>query len=69
MAKSIFIFLFDFLFFYFSYQWMCEIKVTYKEAQNFSIGLGSDICISSLGNLTETLSSFPCQTLIKEQLA
>ena len=26
-------------------------------------------CISSVENLTETLSSFPCQTLIKEQLA
>jgi len=26
-------------------------------------------CISSVGNLTRTLSSSPCQTLIKKQLA
>ena len=26
-------------------------------------------CISSIENLTRTLSSSPCQTLIKEQLA
>jgi len=43
--------------------------VTHKEARDFSTGLGSDICISSVQNPTGTLSSFPCQMLIKEQLA
>ena len=43
--------------------------MTHKEVQDFSIGLGSDICISSIGNPTGTPSSSPCQTLIKEQLA
>jgi len=48
---------------------MCKIKVTYTEVQDFCIGLGLDICISSVQNPTGTLSSSPCQTLIKEQLA
>ena len=43
--------------------------MTHKEAQDFSIGLGSGICISSIGNPTGTLLSSPCQMLIKEQLA
>jgi len=34
--------------------------VTHKEAQDFSTGLGSDICISSVQNPTGTLSSSPC---------
>jgi len=58
-----------FFFFYFSYRWMREIKVTHKEAQDFGIGLGSDICISSVENPTGTLSSSLCQMLNKEQLA
>jgi len=43
--------------------------VTHMEAQDFSIGLGSEMCISRIENLMGTLSSSPCQTLIKEQLA
>ena len=43
--------------------------MTHKEAWDFGIGLGSDICISSVENLMRTLSSFLCQTLNKEQLA
>ena len=43
--------------------------MTHKEAQDFSTGLGLDMCISRVENQTETLSSSPCQTLIKEQLA
>jgi len=43
--------------------------VTHKEAWDFSIGLGSETCISSVQNPMGTLSSSPCQTLIKEQLA
>jgi len=43
--------------------------VTHTEARDFSTGLGLAICISSVRNLTRTLSSSPCQTLIKEQLA
>jgi len=46
-----------------------EIKVTHKKAQDFSIGLGLAMCISSIRNLTGTLLSSPCQMLIKEQLA
>ena len=68
-AKSLFIFLFFFFFFYFSYRWTRETKVTHTEAWDFSIGLGSRICISSIGNPTGTLSSSLCQTLNKEQLA
>ena len=41
----------------------------HKEAWDFSVGLGSGICISSVENPTGTLSSSPCQMLIKEQLA
>jgi len=43
--------------------------VTHKEAQDFSVGLGSEVCISSVKNLMGTLSSSLCQTLNKEQLA
>jgi len=43
--------------------------VTHMEARDFSTGLGLDICISSVKNPTGTLSSSPCQMLIKEQLA
>ena len=43
--------------------------MTHKEAWDFSTGLGLDMCISSVRNLTGTPSSSPCQTLIKEQLA
>ena len=39
------------------------------EARDFSVRLGLDICISRVENPTETLSSSPCQTLIKKQLA
>jgi len=66
MAKSIFIFFFYFLFFYFSYQWTCEIKVTHKEAQDFSTGLGLATCISNVENPTRTLLSSLCQMLNKE---
>ena len=48
---------------------MRESKVTYTEVRDFSIGLGSEMCISRIENLTGTLSSSPCQMLIKEQLA
>ena len=40
--------------------------MTHKEAWDFSIGLGSGICISSIGNPTGTLSSSLCQMLNKE---
>ena len=40
--------------------------MTHKEAQDFGIGLGSDICISSIENLMGTLSSSLCQMLNKE---
>jgi len=43
--------------------------VTHKEARDFSTGLGLAICISSVRNPIGTLSSSPCQMLIKEQLA
>jgi len=43
--------------------------VTHKEAQDFSIGLGSETCINSIQNPTGTLSSSFCQMLNKEQLA
>jgi len=43
--------------------------VTHKEVQDFSTGLGSDICISSVQNPMGTLSSSLCQMLNKEQLA
>jgi len=43
--------------------------VIHIEAQDFSTRLGLDICISSVRNPMGTLSSSPCQTLIKEQLA
>jgi len=39
------------------------------EAWDFGIELGLAICISSIRNPMGTLSSSPCQTLIKEQLA
>jgi len=45
---------------------MHEIKVTHMEAQDFSVRLGSDICISRVENPTGTLSSSLCQTLNKE---
>ena len=45
---------------------MREIKVTHKEAWDFGTGLGLVICISSVRNPTETLSSSLCQTLNKE---
>jgi len=48
---------------------MHEIKVTHMEAWDFSIRLGSDICISSVENPMRTLLSSLCQTLNKEQLA
>ena len=53
----------------FSYQRTCKIKVTHMEAWDFGTRLGLGICISSVRNPTGTLSSSPCQTLIKEQLA
>ena len=40
--------------------------MTHREAQDFSVRLGSDICISSVENPTRTLSSSLCQTLNKE---
>jgi len=43
--------------------------VTHMEVWDFSTGLGLAICISSVRNPMGTLSSSPCQTLIKEQLA
>ena len=43
--------------------------MTHKEVQDFSTGLGLDMCISRVENKTGTLSSSPCQMLIKEQLA
>jgi len=43
--------------------------VTHMEARDFSIGLGSEMCISRIENLTGTLSSSLCLTLNKEQLA
>ena len=38
--------------------------MTHIEAQDFSTGLGLDICISSVKNPTRTLSSSLCQMLI-----
>jgi len=35
--------------------------VTYKEAQDSTIGLGLEICISSVQNLMEIPLSSPCQ--------
>jgi len=43
--------------------------MTHMEVQDFGTGLGLAICISSVRNPTGTLSSSPCQTLIKKQLA
>jgi len=40
--------------------------VTHKEVQDFSVRLGSDICISSVENPMRTLSSSLCQILNKE---
>jgi len=40
--------------------------VTHMEARDFSVRLGSDICISRVENPMETLSSSLCQTLNKE---
>jgi len=48
---------------------MHKIKVTHMEAQDFSVRLGSDICISRIENPTGTLLSSLCQMLNKEQLA
>jgi len=40
--------------------------VTHREAQDFSVRLGSDICISSIENPIGTLLSSLCQMLNKE---
>jgi len=40
--------------------------VTHMEARDFSVGLGSGICISRVENPTGTLSSSLCQMLNKE---
>jgi len=40
--------------------------VTHMEAQDLSVRLGSDICISRVENPTGTLLSSLCQTLNKE---
>jgi len=40
--------------------------VTHTEAQDFSIGLGSEMCISRIENSMRTLLSSLCQTLNKE---
>ena len=40
LAKQLSQYLFSFLFYLFIYQQMHEIKVTHREAQDFSIGLG-----------------------------
>ena len=40
--------------------------MTHKKARDFSVRLGSDICISSVENPMGTLSSSLCQTLNKE---
>ena len=45
---------------------MRERIVTHTEAQDFSIGLGLETCISRVENLTGTLSSSLYQTLNKE---
>ena len=60
---------FFFSFLLFSYRWTRETKVTHIEARDFSVRLGSSICISSIENPMGTLSSSLCQTLNKEQLA
>jgi len=56
---------FSFSFILFLYRWMREIKVTHKEVRDFSVGLGSEVCISSVENPMGTLSSSLCQTLNK----
>ena len=61
LSHYLYFFSFSFLLF-----WTGKIKVTHMEAQDFSVRLGSDICISRVENPTGTLSSSPCQTLIKE---
>ena len=43
--------------------------MTHREAQDFNKGLGLEMCISRVRNLTGTLSSSLCQMLNKEQLA
>ena len=63
---SHYLYFFSFILFYFFYRWTREIKVTHKEARDFSVGLGSEVCISSVENPTGTLSSSLCQTLNKE---
>jgi len=45
---------------------MRERIVTHTEAQDFSIGLGLETCISRVENLTGTLSSSLCQMLNKK---
>ena len=40
--------------------------MTHMEARDFSVRLGSDICISRIENPTGTLSSSLCQMLNKE---
>jgi len=40
--------------------------VTHMEVWDFSVRLGSDICMSRVENPTGTLSSSLCQTLNKE---
>ena len=40
--------------------------MTHTEVRDFSVGLGSEICISRVENTTGTLSSSLCQTLNKE---
>ena len=36
-------------------------EVSYREVQDSIVGLGLEICISSIQNLIETLLSSPCQ--------
>ena len=40
--------------------------MTHTEARDFSVGLGSETCISRVENPMGTLSSSLCQTLNKE---
>ena len=41
-------------------------QVTYRKAQDNTVGLGLEICISNIPNLIETPLSFPCQLRLGE---
>ena len=58
LAKWLSYYLYFLFFFYF---WMYIREVTYREAQDKTVGLGLEICISSIQNLMGTLLSSLCK--------